>query len=83
MNNYNENEPINIGTGQDISIQELAEMIKGITGFQGEIEWDTSKPDGTPRKLLDVSRLHNLGWQHQTELKDGIQRTYEWYLNNI
>jgi GDP-L-fucose synthase len=83
MNNYNKNEPINIGTGQDISIQELTETIKEITGFQGEIEWDTSKPDGTPRKLLDVSRIHDLGWQHQTELKDGIQKTYEWYLNNV
>jgi GDP-L-fucose synthase len=83
MNNYNDNKPINIGTGQDISIQELAEMIKEITEFQGEIEWDTSKPDGTPRKLLDVSRLHDLGWQHQIELEEGIRKTYEWYLNNI
>jgi GDP-L-fucose synthase len=91
MNNYNpfrqaqdeKDEPINVGTGQDISIKELAEMIKEITGFQGEIEWDTSKPDGTPRKLLDVGRLHNLGWQHQTELEDGIRKAYEWYLNNF
>jgi GDP-L-fucose synthase len=82
MNNYNDNKPINIGTGQDISIQELAEMIKGITGFQGEIEWDTSKPDGTPRKLLDVSRLHKLGWKHQTNLKTGIEKIYEWFLNH-
>jgi GDP-L-fucose synthase len=83
MKSYNESEPINIGTGEDISIRELAEMIKEIVGYEGEIEWDTSKPDGTPRKLLDVNRLHGIGWQHRTELKEGIKNTYEWYLKNI
>ena len=79
MNNYDDSEVINIGTGEDISIKELAEMIKKITGFTGEIVWDASKPDGTPRKLLDVSRLHNLGWKHQINLPDGVLSTYEFY----
>ena len=79
MNNYDDSEVINIGTGEDVSIKELAEMIKKITGFTGEIVWDASKPDGTPRKLLDVSRLHNLGWKHQINLPDGILSTYEFY----
>ena len=79
MNNYDNSEIINIGTDEDISIKELAEMIKEITGFTGEINWDASKPDGTPRKLLDVSKLHNLGWKHQINLPDGILSVYEWY----
>ena len=79
MNNYDNSEIINIGTGEDISIKELAEMIKEIIGFTGEIAWDASKPDGTPRKLLDVSRLHNLGWKHQINLPDGVLSTYEFY----
>ena len=79
MNNYDDSEVINIGTGEDVSIKELAEMIKKITGFTGEIVWDASKPDGTPRKLLDVSRLHNLGWKHQINLPDGVLSTYEFY----
>src|SRR3990170_5078000 len=79
MNNYDNSEIINIGTGEDISIKELAEMIKEITGFTGEINWDASKPNGTPRKLLDVSKLHNLGWKHQINLPDGILSVYEWY----
>ncbi len=69
---------VNIGVGEDVSISELAEMIKDIVGFEGEIVYDTSKPDGTPRKLLDVSLLHALGWKHETSLKDGITKTYEW-----
>jgi len=79
MNNYDNSEIINIGTGEDISIKELAEMIKEITGFTGEINWDASKPNGTPRKLLDVGKLHNLGWKHQINLPDGILSVYEWY----
>ena len=70
---------INIGTGTDLTIKELAEMIKNIVGFNGEIEWDSSKPDGTPRKLLDVSRISELGWKPETDLKEGIKKTYEWY----
>lgn len=73
---------VNVGTGEDISIQELAEMIKDIVGFKGEIVNDTSKPDGTPRKLLDVSRLHSLGWKHKTGLREGLQKAVEWYENN-
>lgn len=79
MNNYDENEPINIGTGEDISINELAELIKEIVGYEGEIRFDTTKPDGTPRKLLDVSRLHSTGWKHKIDLREGIKQTYEWY----
>ncbi len=79
MNNYNESEIINIGVGEDISIKELAEIIKEITEFKGEIIWDKSKPDGTPRKLLDVSRLRALGWKHKTKLKQGIEKVYKTY----
>ncbi len=73
---------LNIGTGEDLTISELAEIIKSVVGFEGSIKYDSTKPDGTPRKLLDVSRLHNLGWQHKTALKTGIERTYGWYLKN-
>ena len=65
-----------------MSIAELVEMIKKIVGYNGEVKYDTSKPDGTPRKLLDVSRLHNLGWKHKTSLEEGIRKTYEWYVEN-
>jgi GDP-L-fucose synthase len=80
MNNYNESDWVNIGTGEDISIKELAELVKRIVGYEGELVWDTSKPDGTPRKLLDVSKINNLGWKHKTTLEDGVKNTYEWYL---
>ena len=70
---------VNIGTGEDLSIRELAELIRSVVGFTGEIVWDSSKPDGTPRKLLDVSRLHDLGWKHQVRLKEGLKITYDWY----
>lgn len=73
---------INIGTGEDLSIAELVEIIKKVVGFEGEIKYDTSKPDGTPRKLMDVSRLHKLGWKHSTSLEEGIKKAYEWYLEN-
>lgn len=72
---------INIGTGEDLSIKALAELIAGITGFEGELVFDASKPDGTPRKLMDVSRLHELGWNHTTSLQEGIRLTYDWYVN--
>jgi len=75
-------ELINIGTGEDCTIQELAEMIKTTIGFKGDIVFDPSKPDGTPRKLMDVSRLHNLGWKHKTSLKKGLCKTYEDFLKN-
>ncbi len=82
MENHNDPEIINIGTGEDISIKELAEMIKEIVGYTGTIVWDSSKPDGTPRKLLDVSKLHSLGWKHNIDIRDGIAETYKWYLEN-
>ena len=77
MQNYNDPSLINIGTGEDLSIKELAELICGIVGFKGELLFDTSMPDGTPRKLLDVSKLRDLGWKHKTKLKDGIADVYE------
>jgi GDP-L-fucose synthase len=82
MKNYEDPAIVNIGTGEDIEILELAKMIKKIVGFKGEIKKDLSKPDGTPRKLLDVSRLHNLGWKHQIALEEGIKKTYAWFLEN-
>ena len=72
----------NVGTGEDLTIKELAETIQKIIGHKGEIIWDSAKPDGTPRKLMDVSKMHELGWKHQVELKDGIQQTYNWFLEN-
>lgn len=74
---------INIGTGVDVTIAELAELIQRVVGFQGELKYDTTKPDGTPRKLLDVSRLTNLGWQAKINLEEGLKSTYNWYLENI
>lgn len=76
MENYNEPGLVNIGTGEDLSIKELAEMIQKITKFEGEIIWDHTKPDGTPRKLMDVSKLHNLGWKHKIALEEGITKVY-------
>ncbi len=80
MKNHNESDWVNIGTGEDISIKELANLIKQIVGYEGELVWDTSKPDGTPRKLLDVSKINSLGWKHKTNLENGINKTYTWYL---
>jgi GDP-L-fucose synthase len=82
LQNYDDDIAINLGVGEDISIKELAELIKKITGFRGLIEWDASKPDGTPRKLLEVSRATALGWKPLVSLESGIERTYEWFLEN-
>lgn len=82
MNNYTGSETINIGTGEDISIQKLADLVKKIVGFDGKITYDTSKPDGTPRKLLDVSKLHALGWKHSIAFEKGIADTYKWFLSH-
>ncbi len=82
MHNYSEAGFVNIGTGTDVTIKALAEMVKKIVGFEGELVWDSSKPDGTPRKLMDVSRLHSLGWQHQIELEQGIAFAYQDFLEN-
>ena len=86
MNNYNATdigEFVNIGMGKDITIKELAEIVKEIVGFKGEIEWDTSKPDGTPQKLLNVERIHKLGWKAKISLKDGIIADYKEYADEI
>ncbi|NGM73084.1 GDP-L-fucose synthase family protein [Sphingobacterium sp. SGL-16] len=72
----------NVGTGKDLSIKDLAVTIQKIVGHKGEIIWDSSKPDGTPRKLMDISKMHALGWKHQVELEEGISRTYDWFLAN-
>jgi GDP-L-fucose synthase len=74
---------LNIGTGKDLTISELASIISDVVGYNGEIVYDSTKPDGTPRKLMDVSRINSLGWKYKTELKDGIEKTYNWYLENI
>ena len=76
-------EVINIGCGEDITIRELADTIKDITGFQGEIKWDSSKPDGTPRKLLDIEKIKKLGWTPKRSLKEGIDRTYRDFLATL
>lgn len=81
ITNYTSNEIINIGSGKDLSIKELAETICSIVGFKGSIKYDSSKPDGTPRKLLDSTKLKKLGWEAKTDLVSGIKKTYEWYLN--
>jgi GDP-L-fucose synthase len=82
MEGYNDEMFVNIGTGEDVTIRELAEAVKDVVGFDGELRWDTSKPDGTPRKLMDVSRIHKLGWKHKTELRDGLEKTYQDFLAN-
>ena len=73
----------NIGSGKDVTIKELAETIQGVVGHKGNIFWDKSKPDGTPRKLMDVSKMRDLGWSYSTELTEGIEKTYQWFLENI
>ena len=83
MQNYNEDKIVNIGTGEDLEIRELANIIKDITGFSGKIIWDETKPDGTPRKLLDVSLLHSLGWRHKINLHDGIKSAYNAFLDEL
>jgi GDP-L-fucose synthase len=82
MKNYTGSEIVNIGTGKDITIREITEMVAEVLGYQGEIRWDTTKPDGMPQKLLDVSFLHSLEWKHRTSLKDGLRLTYQDFLNN-
>jgi GDP-L-fucose synthase len=83
MENYNDSEIINVGTGKDISIKELSHLISEVIGFSGKIIYDSSKPDGTPRKLLDVSKLKNLGWNYKTELREGIILTYNYFLKEF
>jgi GDP-L-fucose synthase len=83
LDKYDSPEIINVGCGEDVSIRELAELICDVVGFEGELTWDKTKPDGTPRKLLDVSKLRGLGWAQTIPLRDGISRTYDWFLKNV
>ena len=82
MNSYSGNETVNAGTGKEISIKALAELVAAVVGYEGAILWDASKPNGTPRKLLDVSKATTLGWTYRTELEDGIRLAYEDFLTN-
>jgi len=79
MNTYSGSAIVNVGVGEDISISELAELIRDVVGYRGRIQYDTTKPDGTPRKLLDVSKLHDLGWEASITLREGLEQTYAWY----
>lgn len=83
LNNKMEYDLYNVGTGKDITIKDLAQLIQGIVGHRGKINWDTSKPDGTPRKLMDVSRMTEAGWTYNIELEDGIRKTYDWFKENL
>ncbi|MEK7606200.1 MAG: GDP-L-fucose synthase [Patescibacteria group bacterium] len=83
MNAYSGSMPLNIGTGEDVTIRELANMIKDVVGYSGDIVWDTSKPDGTPRKLLNVDRVKALGWAPKIGLREGVESTYQWFVENI
>lgn len=82
MNNYSGNETVNAGTGKELTIKDLTELVAKVVGFTGEIKWDMSRPNGTPRKLLDVSKALALGWSYQTELEDGIRLAYNDFLHN-
>ena len=82
LNEYSEHSPINLGTGVEVSIKDLAVKICEIVGFNGELVFDTSKPDGTPRKVLDVTKINELGWQSKTNLENGLKISFEWFLNN-
>ncbi len=83
MNNYDGEQFVNVGVGNDVSIRELAEIVKNTVSFEGELKFDSSKPDGTPRKLLDVTKLNAIGWKANIQLAEGVNSTYEWFLNNI
>lgn len=83
LENYSGEQHVNIGTGKEVTIKQLAEMVKTVVGFEGEIIWNDSMPDGTPRKLTDVTKLHSLGWRHKIELEEGIGMAYEWFKENV
>ena len=83
MKDYNSPEPINVGTGEDVTIKQLAETIAKTVGYDDIINWDTSKPNGTPRKVLNVDKIKSLGWEPSISLEDGIQSTYEWYKDMV
>ena len=81
LNNYVGKEPVNIGVGEDLSILTLSELIKKVVGFNGEVHWDQTKPNGTPRKLLDISKMKSLGWEPKINLVQGLTTTYNWFVN--
>lgn len=81
LENYSGEQHVNIGTGKEITIKGLAELVRKVVGFEGEIRWNSDMPDGTPRKLCDVSKLHSIGWKEKVDLEEGIRREYEWYLS--
>lgn len=83
LENYSGEQHVNIGTGKELTIKELAELVKKTVGFQGEIVWNTEMPDGTPRKLTDVTKLHGLGWTHKVELEEGVAKAYAWFCENV
>jgi GDP-L-fucose synthase len=83
MKNYSDENPVNVGFGEDLSIAELASLVREVVGYDGEISYDPSKPDGTPRKLLDVSRLNELGWRAKIPLREGIEHTYRWFVETV
>jgi len=83
MLNYDEPEPINVGTGEDVTIKELANIISEVVGFSGSISWDIEKPNGTPRKVLNVDKIKSLSWEPKIALKEGIKSTYEWYKDHV
>ena len=83
LENYDGEQHVNIGTGKELTIRELAELVKKTVGFEGEIVWNSSMPDGTPRKLTDVTKLHELGWTHKVELEEGVKLAYDWFVENI
>ncbi|CAA0814686.1 Putative GDP-L-fucose synthase 2 [Striga hermonthica] len=83
LENYSGVEHVNVGSGKEVTIKELAELVKDVVGYKGEIVWDSSKPDGTPRKLMDSSKLAGMGWEPKISLKDGLVGTYKWYLDNV
>ncbi len=83
LENYSGEQHVNIGTGKEVTIKELAETVKKTVGYEGEIVWNTDMPDGTPRKLTDVTKLHNLGWTHKVELEEGVKLAYEWFKENV
>lgn len=83
LENYSGEQHVNIGTGKEVTIKQLAELVKKTVGYEGEIVWNSEMPDGTPRKLTDVTKLHDLGWKHNIELEDGVKLAYQWFVENI
>ena len=83
LEHYDGEQHVNIGTGKEVTIRELADTVRRVVGYQGEIVWNPDMPDGTPRKLTDVTKLHNLGWTHKVELEEGVQLAYDWFRENV